>query len=400
MHQFDNETFKLLLNNNKDNKDDIIEYIKNCIDKEIKVNEFLYFNNLITNGNIEILIELVKKRFQYNNYQIINELIFNERISSDIIISAIEIYKDNNWLIDNYDIIGKLLHYKNFRKEEDNIKLYDYAIKLYEYLNLSPEKYDILSNTGKYIENKTIYKLLNYYKYKNYKIKKNIISDFSFNYKIYKYRYDANCVKELNDVIDFLIENNLDVFTNIYDLPSIIASYRDWNTLKKVLDIYIQNDIKFNCNICIYNNTNKITTICENNLLYIISKYFPLDAVKYILNYCEKNNQDIYKKTRDGYNFIDYIIQYNNIEVLKYILEKKYNITNNTLEVYSPCHNCHNGEQNKCNFHTIDTEFIAIKRYGVELSDLDKITKDEYELDFYYLYHYFCYDQECTMCQI
>jgi hypothetical protein len=399
MHNFELETFMSLYD---DKTNDIIEYIKNCSDKEIKINDITnkYYRYMYEN-NYDIYIELVKKKFEYNEYKIINYIITNDKYSADKIIPAVEIYKNNNWLEEDYNIIGKLLHINILRKEEDNNMLYDYAIKLYEYLNLNPEKYDILACNGERIDIYCIYKLLNYYKNKNYNIKKDIISYIrlnSRNYCLYDYYYSNSYhsnnphIDIITKIIDFLIDNNLDVFTNKYNFPLGIAYFKNWDLLKKVLDIYVKNNIKFNCNI----KNDNITILCENDLLYIISKYFPLEAVIYILDYCKENTQDIYKKTKTGFNFIDYIIESNTIDVLKYILSNNYIITNNKLEVYSPCHKCHNGEQHECNFHEIDTEFISMKRYGVKLCDLDKVTKDEYIMD--YNYSYFCPDESCEEC--
>ncbi len=382
MHNFELETFMSLFD---DKTNDIIEYIKNCSDKEIIIKNISgnYHSKIVFGKKFDIDMELVKKKFECNNYKIINKIISNGYISEDKIISAVEIYKNNNWLEEDYNIIGNLL------------RIYDYAIKLYEYLNLNPDKYDILACTGKIIDIHTIYKLLNYYKNKNYNIKKDIVSYIRFNVGHFyndSYHIDESFIDIITKIVNFLIDNNLDVFTNKYNFPLGIAYFKNWDLLKKVLDIHIKNNIPFNCNI----KNDNFTIFCENELLYQISKYFPLEAVIYILDYCKENTQDIYKKTKSGFNFIDYIIESNTIDVLKYILSNNYIITNNKLEVYSPCHKCHNGEQRECNFHEIDTEFISMKRYGVKLCDLDKIVKDEYIMD--YNYSYFCPDESCEEC--
>ena len=127
MHSFNLEIFKSLYDEKKSDND-IIEYIKNCSDKEIIIKNINgnYHNKFLFGKNFDIDMELVKKKFECNNYKIINKIILNGYISTDKIISAVEIYKNNNWLEEDYNILGNLL------------RIYDYFIELYEYLNLHP----------------------------------------------------------------------------------------------------------------------------------------------------------------------------------------------------------------------------------------------------------------------
>jgi hypothetical protein len=359
---FDIEIFVNL----KTDKDKIL-YLDNCEETTISLPKLVYsHHNTIHRQSEEVLHSLAKKRFKSENMSILTTIFCREH-DNDFKIKILSLYEKNGWFtsIDELTIIHDIVTDEDYYHVDKN-DIIDYTIQLYDRLSLPinvkngwrTKDMDTLDAFTEYGSIKNFIKILKLYLERKIAIDKNIFIKFiSCQY----YKFDNNKKIQFIELVNLCIANNINCCNKdklikwnkiINPLQIVSKCIDDWDCLKKIIDIHLNEKLEINIDNC---------------LLLNIGRNYNLDAIKFIIDYYDKNNQPIDDK------FTDKIIQHNSLEILQYVLTQGIIPKNNIIKKYVPCPDCYNGEDYSCNYRNVTTEYIALKRYGKRLNELDKL---------------------------
>jgi len=331
--------------------------------------------NKLFHGSTNLLYALAKKRFVCGGMSILTRICHSHSAKTDFIVQLLSLYEENGWFTtpSEMTILHDIFTYEDFVYPR-NESLYDYCIELYDRLNIPinikngwrTPHVDTLDAFVNYGPIKYFVKLLKLYISRALPIDKNIFIKFISRlfYKLKK--DDATYFIELVDIctannINMSNQDDLVDWRNnrIDPLYCVSMCIDNWDCLKKIISIHLDNHLPININ---------------NQLLINIGKHYCLDANKFILEYCKKENQDIHYRTNKSKSYTDEIIQHNSLEILQYVLSLGIIPSNNVITKYVPCPECYNGESHSCNFRNITTEYILLKRYGKRLSEINTLT--------------------------
>lgn len=358
-----------------------IEYLDSCGESTIILTgvEGTKYNKLLFWHDRSVYFALCKKKFNCNGITIFSICCNNFKSDFQFIKTILEIYEKNNWLTVDTDegtIIHELFSYSDSIYPRDE-ELFDYVTELYDRVNIPiniiKNELDTLECVARKGSINNFLRLLKLYKTRNLHIKDVFVQFIRRQY------YSKQNTQLMNELVDFCIKNNIDV-TNAHNINNEFHSHEtidvpyhlsscisDWSILKKVIVCYLDKNIPINT---------------DNRLLVNIGRNFEIEAVKFMIDYCEKNKQDIHAYPLpdfyyDTMNFTDAIIFSNSVEVLQYILSLGIIPKNNVIKLYVPCNECYNGESHSCNFRNVTTEYISLSRYEVTLDKLHTITENK-----------------------